>query len=656
MTVSQSTRRLAALAVLALAGIPALAGVDDAPLPLNRMIGQRAADFELPNSLDGKPVRLYGYAIQKEAAVLVFMGTDCPVGNLYMPRLAELAQKYQDQRVQFLLVNSNASEPAEKVAEHARSYGLGFPALKDDGNKIADQLMIERTCEAIVLDGKAKVRYRGAIDNQYARKGRKPEPTREYLVDAIDAVLAGKAPETPATAVEGCLIERAAKSSEETKPKPVRVHAAAPTIAAYLAELDAQVKVGPVTYAKDVAPIVQNKCQACHRPGQVAPFSLLSYDDAKRWGPTLREVVAERRMPPWHADPRYGHFENDRSLSPEQRASVLAWVDQGMPLGDPGELPQPRTFVDGWTLGKPDVVIEMPEPFVVPAQGVVNYQHIRVKAPFDKDTWVQAAEAQPGDRSVVHHIIAYVVPAGKDLGDSIRDGHLCGYAPGEMPSIYPRGTAKLIPAGADIIFQMHYTPDGKAKSDQSRIGITLAKDPVERRAYTLGISNPALRIPAGDPNYEVKSRFTFPWDAKLIAYMPHMHLRGKDFLYEVTYPGKDDRETLLSVPAYDFGWQSYYRYAEPLEMPRGTRIDCTAHFDNSEENPYNPDPTKAVRWGEQTWDEMMIGYIDFSVKLEDVPAMQSNRKSAGGVRQVLRALQGAGQQAPKPAEPDKKPD
>ncbi|MFO0956632.1 MAG: redoxin domain-containing protein [Isosphaeraceae bacterium] len=653
MTVSHPTQRFAALAMLALAAA-ATARADDAPLPLNRMIGQRAEDFELTNTLDAKPIRLYGYAFQKDAAVVVFMGTDCPVGNLYMTRLAELAKKYEDKRVQFLLVNSNASEPAEKVAEHARSYGITFPALKDEGNKLADQLMIERTCEALVLDGQAKIRYRGAIDDQYARKGRKVEPAHDYLVAALDAVLAGKAPETPATPVEGCLIERAAKS-EDSKPRGPRVHAAAPSIAAYLSELDAKVKVGPVTYAKDVAPIVQNKCQACHRPGQVAPFSLLSYDDAKRWGPTLREVVAERRMPPWHADPRHGRFENDRSLSPEQRATVLAWVDQGMPLGDAKDLPEPRSFAEGWTIGKPDVVIEMPEPYAVPAQGVVSYQLIRIKAPFDKDTWVQAAEAQPGDRSIVHHIIAYVVPAGKNMGESVRDGHLCGYAPGEMPSIYPKGTAKLIPGGADIVFQMHYTPDGKAKSDKSRLGIILAKDPVERRAYTLGIANPALRIPPGDSNYEVKSRFTFPWDAKLIAFMPHMHLRGKDFLYEVTYPGKDERETLLSVPAYDFGWQSYYRYGEPIDMPKGTRIDCTAHFDNSEENPYNPDPKKAVRWGEQTWDEMMIGYIDFSVKVEDVPNMQPNRNGAGSVREVLRTLQGQ-PPAQKPAEPARKPE
>ncbi len=656
MTVSRLVRFFLALMALSVASwtvSPALA--DDAPLPLDRQVGQRAADFELANTLSGKPVRLYGYAFAKRGAVLVFTGTECPVGNVYMPRLAELAKKYEGERIQFLAINSNASETAEQVAEHARTFGITFPVLKDERNKVADQFMVERTNEVLVLDGQAKVVYRGAIDDQYTRKGRKPEPTREYLANALDALIAGRDLETKATAVEGCVIERV-EASPSINNGP-RVHAAAPTIAAYYQEIDRKVQVGHVTFAKDVAPIIQNKCQGCHRPGQVAPFTLASYDDAKRWGATMREVVAERRMPPWHADPRYGHFENDRSLTPEQRGTLLAWIDQGMPLGDVKEMPAPRSFAEGWLIGKPDVVLEMPEPYLVPAQGVVSYQHIRVKTGFTEDTWVQAAEAQPGDRQVVHHIIGYVVPPGKNMGDAVRDGHLCGYAPGEMPSIYPDGTAKLIPAGADIIFQMHYTPNGKVKADKSRIGLVLAKGPVKRRAYTLGIANPALRIPPGDSNYEVKSRFTFPWDAELIAFMPHMHLRGKDFLYEVTPPGKDERETLLSVPSYDFGWQSYYRYEEPLPMPKGTRIDCTAHFDNSENNPYNPDPKKQVRWGEQTWDEMMIGYIDFSVKVEDAPTLQG--RQAGGIGDVLRALRGQGQRTePAPAaKPDeKKPD
>jgi peroxiredoxin len=632
------------LGLVSLAPVPAVA--EDAPI--NRQVGQRVADFTLRNVLTGEDVRLYGFAGQKQAAVIVFTGTDCPVGNVYMPRLVELAQKYEPQQVLFLAINSNASETAEQVAAHAKEYGVAFPVLKDDNNRIADQLLAERTCEALVLDGRARLRYRGAIDDQYTRRGRKPEAVRSYLVEALDAILAGEDPETTATSVEGCLIERAADADKSQDQGP-RVRPAPKSITSYFEEIDKAVNVGPVTYTKDVAPILQAKCQSCHRPGQVAPFSLRSFDEARRWAATLREVVAERRMPPWHADPRYGQFENDRSLTPEQRATLLAWVDQGTPQGDPQDEPPPPTFPEGWIIGTPDIVLEMPEEYVVPSQGTVAYQHFRVKTNFTEDTWVQAAEAQPGDRSVVHHIIAYVVPGQGRLEEGVRGGHLCGYAPGEMPSIYAPGTAKLIPAGSDIIFQVHYTPIGKVRTDRSKVGLILAKQPVTRRAFTHGIANPRFAIPAGDPNHEVRSQFQFPVDAELIAFMPHMHLRGKDFLYEVTYPGQTEREILLSVPAYDFGWQSYYRHAQPKPMPKGTRIDCTAHFDNSDTNPYNPDPSQTVRWGDQTWEEMMIGYIDYSVKLSDVPPTPAARPSAAST--LLRALQRAGQRSP-----ERKPD
>lgn len=583
--------------------------------PIGRMVGKQVADFWLTDVRTGQDVRLYGFAGQKRAAVIVFTGIDCPVGNVYMPRLVELAKKYEDQKVQFLAINANASETAEQMAAHAREYGVPFPVLKDTGHLVANQVLAERTCEALVLDGGARIRYRGAIDDQYTRKGRKPEAAHSYLADALDAVLAGKEPDTTATSVEGCLIERATVAE---KAKLARVRAPSEEIASYFAEKDKGVTIaGDVTYSKEVAPILQAKCQSCHRPGETAPFPLLTYDDARRWGATLREVVAERRMPPWHADPRHGVFENDRSLTPEQRATLLAWVDRGMPAGDTKDLPAPRAFADGWVIGRPDVVIEMPEEFVVPAQGVVNYQYFRVKTGFTEDTWVQAAEARPSDRTAVHHIIAYVIPPKGDTMDGMRNGHLCGYAPGEMPSIYPAGTAKRIPAGSDILFQVHYTPMGKVRTDRSKLGIVLAREPVARKAITHGIANPRFRIPAGDPNYEVKSNFTFKQDAELIAFMPHMHVRGKDFLYELTAPGGTERTTLLSVPAYDFGWQSYYRYARPMTIPAGTRIDCTAHYDNSAANPANPDPTRTVAWGDQTWEEMMIGYIDLSLPLDE---------------------------------------
>ena len=384
-------------------------------------------------------------------------------------------------------------------------------------------------------------------------------------------------------------------------------------VIAYLDGRDSAVSVGEVPFANDVAVILRDKCQSCHRPGQVAPFALLTYDQACRWRTGIQEVVRNRRMPPWHADPRYGSFANDRALSARERATLIAWVDQGTPLGDPEKIPEPRAFPDGWTIGEPDVVFTMPEPFEVPADGVLSYQKFRVATNFTRDVKVQALEARPGDRRVVHHICVFL--DGKTANESGRAERpeLVCYAPGDMPSVFPSGSAKTIPAGSTLVIEVHYTPIGTPRADQSSVGLILARGPVSRRAVTKGIAGKRLWIPPGVRDHEVRSSFTFPFDARLLSLSPHMHLRGEDFRFTATYP--DGRvEVLLSVPAFDFAWQSVYRLAEPKRMPRGTRIDCLAHFDNSAANPNNPDPTAAVVWGDQTWDEMMIGYIDYDVE------------------------------------------
>jgi mono/diheme cytochrome c family protein len=373
---------------------------------------------------------------------------------------------------------------------------------------------------------------------------------------------------------------------------------------------DEPVEVGSVTYASDVAPIVRDKCVSCHRPGQAAPFSLLTYDNARAHSAMIREVVEQRRMPPWHADPRFGRFANDRGLSAKERATILAWVEQGAALGDPRAIPAPRRFPEGWSIGTPDVIFEMAEPFTVAAQGILPYQYIRVPTHFTEDKWVQAVEAKPGDREVVHHFIVRIEIAGKAFKHHGQQPYLVGYAPGDMPAVYEPGTAKRIPAGADLIFAVHYTPIGQVRTDRSAVGLIFAKEPVRYQAVTEGISQEKFRIPPGAADYPVRSRFTFKDDAHLISLMPHMHLRGKSFRYKATYP--DGRtEVLLSVPAYDFGWQSVYRLVEPKPMPRGTRIDCLALFDNSPRNPNNPNPSQTVTWGEQTFDEMMVGFIDY---------------------------------------------
>ena len=307
--------------------------------------------------------------------------------------------------------------------------------------------MADRTPEVLVLDASARIRYRGAIDDQYSVGARKPAPTRQHLREAIEAVLARRPVEVAATEVAGCLIERVEPKPEADRPGSPRVRTPSAELRA-LRDADGPKPedVGPVTFASHAAAIVQEKCQSCHRPGQVGPFPLTNYDEVRKHSAMIREVVDDRRMPPWHADPRHGVFANDRSLSAEQRARLLAWIDQGTPLGDPKDLPAAKAFPEGWSIGEPDLVFEIPEVQSIPAQGVMDYVRVRVPTNFKEDVWVRAAEAMPSDRSVVHHIIVYVDDHTKKRRAGLGGSHLCGYAPGDMPSDYPEWTAKKIAA------------------------------------------------------------------------------------------------------------------------------------------------------------------------------------------------------------------
>ncbi len=600
--------------VLAGVIVAGLARADDdarqAPAQIDRGVGAGVADFSLPDAVTGKPVALHDLT-GKKAVVVVFTGVDCPVGNLYMPRLRELHEKYKDQGVAFVTINANTSERAEAIAAHAKEYALPFPALADTDGRVAKTLDVQRTCETLLLDTEANLRYRGAIDDQYGYGTRKDRAVHNYLADALDAILAGKEPETKASSVVGCPLDLA--STTARRPLP-RVRPAADAIVEALKSTDPDLDtatLGPVNYAQHIAPILQNRCQSCHRPGEVGPFSLLTYEDAQRRAGGILEVLETRRMPPWHADPRYGHFANDRRLSAKERATLLAWIDQDMPRGDAACEPPAKTWPEGWTIGTPDVVFRVPRPFTVRADGELPYQRFRVKTGFTEDRWVRAIEPRPGDRSVVHHIVIYLLKPGTKLRDMDDLEHLAAYAPGDLPTRLPEGVAKLIPANSELIFEMHYTPMGKLRIDESTVGMVFAKEPPKHRAVTMAIPNGKFRIQPGDANAEVKSKRTLDSDVRIMGFLPHMHLRGKDFKYTAHYPDGTE-EILLSVPRYDFAWQSYYWLAEPKVMPKGTEIRCVAHFDNSPSNPAlsEKDIQEEVTWGEQTREEMMIGYLD----------------------------------------------
>lgn len=340
-------------------------------------------------------------------------------------------------------------------------------------------------------------------------------------------------------------------------------------------------------------------------------MSLLTYSQTRPWAKAIRTAVLTGKMPPWHADPHYGKFINDLSLTPVEKQTLIAWVDSGAPEGNPANAPKPREFQQGWRIPTPDVVFEMPADFDVPAKGAIDYQYIAVPTKFTEDKWVEMAEVRPGNRSAVHHAIVVV-----DTGTGTRNQeYLAGYAPGITPQIWKPGQARLIPAGATLIFQMHYTATGKPTKDRTRIGIIFAKKPVAEQIVAMEATAPGLTIPPGDPHYRVQSFAMMSQAVNLVGLRAHMHLRGKSFQFRAVYPS-GETEILLDIPKFDFGWQPYYYLETPKLLPRGTIVECTAVYDNSANNPLNPDPTATIVWGPQTWDEMMIGWLDVAVPVK----------------------------------------
>jgi hypothetical protein len=391
-----------------------------------------------------------------------------------------------------------------------------------------------------------------------------------------------------------------------------------------------------VTFHKDVQPILQNHCQECHRPGQVAPMSLLTYQQARPWAKSIRQAVATKKMPPWFADPHEGKFSNDRSLSQSNIDTLVAWVDAGAPEGNPKDAPAPREWAEGgWNAGKPDLVVEAPVPFQVPAKGEIPYQWVIVPTNLKEDKWVVSAEVMPGDRSVIHHIVLSIREPGNPwmadkkpgeyFGGTLaieRGGKLAGspetmggyfaqYEPGSIvPPANPH-VATLLKAGSDIVFQIHYTPNGKATTDQTKVGFIFSDRPPDMKFVNVTAINPTFVIPPGADNYKIEASATVNFDGELVSIYPHAHLRGKAYEFRAVYPTGEE-ETLLKC-AYNFNWQLTYILDKPKPMPKGTKIFVTAWYDNSANNPFNPDPTKAVRWGEQSWEEMMISTAVFKV-------------------------------------------
>jgi hypothetical protein len=396
----------------------------------------------------------------------------------------------------------------------------------------------------------------------------------------------------------------------------------------------AQNSAPPPTFYRDVLPILRQRCQSCHRAGEIAPMPFMTYGETKPFAVPIAAAARARTMPPWFADPKIGHFANDPSLSATQIQTLSDWAAAGAPAGNPSDALPSRKFAEGWNIPKPDLIVKMPKPVAIPATGDVEYTYEIVPTGFKEGKWVQMCEIRPASRANVHHAVVYVRPPGStwlrdapknvpftasDVTDE-QDRHdthfttadiLLVYAPGSSPDNWPAEMAKYIPAGSDLIFQMHYTTHGRATSDQTAIGLVFAKKPPAKRVLTLQLTNSSFVIPPGVPDYRVEVHGSLPNDALLLSFFPHMHLRGKRFEYNILRPD-GSIEPLLHVN-YNFYWQLSYRLATPMPLKAGTVLQAVAWYDNSKDNPHNPDPNAAVYWGDQTYDEMMVGFFDVAV-------------------------------------------
>lgn len=568
-------------------------GVREGPriiAPRDLQVGHRVADLAFFD-LDDKPGRLSDYR-DARAIVICMTGVGCPVSKKFGPTLVELEARYRKSGVIFLAVNPSTSESTEKVklfVAEAKSKGWQGRYIADRQGMFGRELAVTTTTEAFVLDRARTLVYRGAVDDQYGIGYALPEPRHRYLEKAIEAVLSDQPPAIAATTAPGCALTFAPARAIDT----------------------------PLTYHNRISRIVQNHCQECHRPGENAPFELMSFEDVKGNSAMIRKVVSKRTMPPWFADPKTAHaFKNDRSLSDRDIDDIIKWVEAGCPEGNPSDAPVARAWEKGWRIGKPDLILQAAKEQRIPAKGTIPYRYVFVPTNLTEDKWITAIEVRPSTPEVVHHLLVFTAfgPGDPRARAALRQfqgglkGYFAGMVPGQGDITFPEGAAKLLPKGAILAFQIHYTANGKETTDQPRIAFRFADKAPQYEVKTSAASNRYFVIPPNAPNHELKASHTFFAPTRLLSVNPHSHVRGKAFKYELVYPdGKTD--VILNVPRYDFNWQIEYQFAAPIDVPAGTRLQVTGWYDNSKDNPANPNPNVEVKFGEQTWNEMMIGYF-----------------------------------------------
>jgi hypothetical protein len=563
----------------------------------------------------GQSHQLY-YLSDTKAVVLIAQGNNCSANAGTLPDIKELRAKYAPQSVEFLMINSNLTDGRDQIAAAAHKQGIDLPILIDQTQLIGESLGLQSNGEVLVINPKGwKLAYRGQARDTAA---------------ALDSLLAGTEVKTSRTEVSGCAIKMPERERRAAHAK--------------------------ISYEKTIAPMLIDNCVTCHRAGGIGPWQMTSYEMVKGFAPMIREVIRTERMPPWHADPHYGAFKNSRALPAKDMKTLVHWVEAGAPRGEGGDpLASLKKTWPEWALGKPDAILELPA-YDVPATGVVPYQDVRVKNTLGRDVYLKAIDYAPGDRTVVHHILGYSLPAGMGAlnvnggreGTSQKAGEpspqslslmkICstpagaaqvrdrigrsdgaaivggasigGYVPGAAPALFPKELGVLIKKDSDFRFQIHYTPTGKASTDVTRVGLYVTEEAPQYALQNTVLLDPCLTIPANTKAYTASMSRTVSRDMYIYSLTPHSHFRGAASEFVAEYPD-GTKETLLSVPKYDFNWQTTYRLATPKLIAKGTKLTHSTTYDNSALNPANPDPSIVVHWGEQSWEEMLYGSIHF---------------------------------------------
>jgi hypothetical protein len=527
------------------------------------------------------------YHRDKSAVVIMIQGNGCPIVRNALTDYKALRDSFADQGVHFMMLNANLQDQRSTILAEAEKFGIDMPILHDETQLIGESLNLVRTAEVLVIDPKNwQIVYRGPINDRQVYERQKAEASNHYAADAIANVLANQPVTVASRDTMGCLINFAQRNADHEQ----------------------------ISYTDTIAPILQEKCVVCHTEGGLGPWAMSSYEMVRGFAPMMREVIRTKRMPPWHADPHIGVWKNDKSLSIEQTQTLVHWIEAGAPRGE-GEDPLKDLAIAQveWPLGEPDLILDIPE-YTIPASGVVDYKFPRLANPLDQGVWVKAATVIPGNREVVHHILAGSIDATtaqakRDSG--VFDNYLIGYAPGNESNLFPQDTGVYIAPGGEYTVQLHYTPIGREVVDNSRIGLYFHdKQPGNFYRQSVVI-DPTIQIPPNQPRHAEVAYYEFDKPALLHDLVPHSHYRGVASKFELIGPD-GSRETVLSVPNYDFNWQRTYTFVEPMRIEPGSRLVHTTWYDNSAANPGNPDPNRTVPWGLQSWDEMLYGAFSYT--------------------------------------------